>query len=75
MLAILGNQLFPVDRLPPPGDVPVFMAEDLGLCTYEKHHKQKIVLFLSAMRAYAGELREAGYDVHYQQLDITDSRP
>jgi deoxyribodipyrimidine photolyase-related protein len=51
------------------------MAEDLGLCTYEKHHKQKIVLFLSAMRAYADELREAGYDVHYQQLDISDSRP
>jgi deoxyribodipyrimidine photolyase-related protein len=51
------------------------MAEDLGLCTYEKHHKQKIVLFLSAMRAYADELRDAGYDVHYQQLDIADSRP
>ena len=51
------------------------MAEDVGLCTYEKHHQQKIVLFLSAMRAYADELRAAGYDVHYQALDTADTRP
>ena len=36
----------------------VFMREDMGLCTYEKHHKQKIVLFLSAMRSYRDELRK-----------------
>jgi deoxyribodipyrimidine photolyase-related protein len=75
MFIILGNQLFPRRHLPPPGETPVFMAEDVGLCTYEKHHKQKIVLFLAAMRAYADELRDAGYEVHYVTLETTDTRP
>jgi deoxyribodipyrimidine photolyase-related protein len=75
MLVILGNQLFPTEHLPPPEAGPVFMAEDVGLCTYEKHHQQKIVLFLAAMRAYADELRDAGYDVNYVTLDTTDERP
>ncbi|NNF50673.1 MAG: cryptochrome/photolyase family protein [Woeseiaceae bacterium] len=75
MLLILGNQLFPPRFLPPPDTTAVFMAEDLGLCTYEKHHKQKIVLFLAAMRAYADELRGAGYEVHYVTLDTADARP
>ncbi|MDA9606593.1 cryptochrome/photolyase family protein, partial [Candidatus Pelagibacter sp.] len=51
---ILGNQLFPlnyVDRFKK--DHTFYMAEDYGLCTYEKHHKQKILLFLSSMRSYA----------------------
>ncbi len=51
------------------------MAEDIGLCTYVRHHQQKIVLFLAAMRAYRDELREAGYDVHYVELDADDQRP
>ena len=75
MLVILGNQLFPPQHLPPPDSTPVFMAEDAGLCTYEKHHQQKLVLFLAAMRAYAEELKAAGYEVHYLKLDATDSRP
>ena len=74
MLVILGNQLFPVTELPPAGSVSIFMAEDIGLCTYEKHHQQKIVLFLAAMRSYADELRAAGYNVVYQALDTADTR-
>lgn len=74
MRVILGNQLFPLRLLPPADTAPVFMAEDLGLCTYERHHQQKIVLFLAAMRAYADELRSAAYDVHYIELDASDSR-
>ena len=54
--------------------MPVFMAEDIGLCTYEKHHQQKIVLFLAAMRSYADELRTAGYAVHYEELNTADPR-
>ena len=73
MLVILGNQLFPLNHLPPADEGPVYMAEDVGLCTYEKHHQQKIVLFLAAMRAYADELRTAGYDVVYRQLDPVDT--
>ena len=74
MLVILGNQLFPLRYLPAAEKSVVFMAEDIGLCTYEKHHQQKIVLFLAAMRAYADELREAGYSVHYLGLDPDDRR-
>ncbi len=74
-LVVLGNQLFPLEHLPSPRDVRVFMCEDMGLCTYEKHHQQKIVLFLSAMRSYADELRDSGYTVDYVPLDAnsTDS--
>ena len=56
---ILGNQLFPLkylDRFKK--DHVFFMAEDNGLCTYEKHHKQKILLFLSSMRSYADSLNK-----------------
>ena len=52
----------------------MFMAEDAGLCTYEKHHQQKIVMFLAAMRSYADELCSAGYEVNYISLDMTDTR-
>ena len=72
MLVILGNQLFPPGHLPPPDEGPVFMAEDVGLCTYVKHHQQKIVLFLAAMRSYADALRSAGYDVIYHELDVAN---
>jgi deoxyribodipyrimidine photolyase-related protein len=73
ILVILGNQLFATRHLPPPSEVSVFMAEDMQLCTYVRHHKQKIVLFLAAMRAYADELREQGYDVFYVRLEDDES--
>ena len=41
---ILGNQLFPTAHLKDYKDHVFFMAEDYGLCTYVKHHKQKILL-------------------------------
>ena len=34
-----------------------------------RHHQQKIVLFLAAMRSYHDELRAAGYRVLYVELD------
>ena len=67
---ILGNQLFDPHLLKEKGCEQVFMAEDFGLCTYEKHHKLKIYLFLCAMREYKNELIRDGIQVHYQQLDI-----
>jgi deoxyribodipyrimidine photolyase-related protein len=73
MLVVLGNQLFPLQHLPPADTTRIFMAEDVGLCTYERHHQQKIVLFLAAMRAYADELRAAGYEVEYVRLDLDDA--
>jgi deoxyribodipyrimidine photolyase-related protein len=73
-MVVLGNQLFPPDRLEDCRDAVVFMAEDVGLCTYVRHHQQKIVLFLAAMRSYADELRAAGFDVRYFPLDADDER-
>jgi deoxyribodipyrimidine photolyase-related protein len=69
LLVVFGNQLFSLKHLPPPTETAVFLAEDMGLCTYVRHHQQKIVLFLAAMRAYADELRADGYDVLYRYLD------
>ncbi len=50
------------------GDV-VVMAEVAGETTYVKHHKQKIVFVLSAMRHFAEELRAEGIAVDYIRLD------
>ena len=44
------------------------MKEDYQLCTYEKHHKHKLVLFLSAMRSYRDELNKNKIKVHYEEL-------
>ena len=45
------------------------MAEDYKLCTYFKHHKHKIILFLSSMREYREELKSKKYKIHYEELD------
>jgi len=44
------------------------MAEDYGLCTYEKHHKQKILLFLSSMRSYADNLKKNKLKLDYAKM-------
>jgi deoxyribodipyrimidine photolyase-related protein len=62
---ILGNQLFSKEHLKDYKDCHFFMAEDYGLCSYEKHHKQKILLFLSAMRSHAEGLKANKYKVTY----------
>ncbi len=67
---ILGNQLFPtkyLDRFKK--DHLFFMAEDKGLCTYEKHHKHKILLFLSSMRSYAEGLRKKKFKLDYFKIE------
>ena len=71
---VLGNQLFPIDDAGLEQDTPVFMAEDMGLCTDYRHHQQKIVLFLAAMRCYRDALVEDGLQVHYLELDAHDAR-
>lgn len=70
LTVILGDQLFPLHHLQayalPPA--PVFMAESWDLCTTVRHHKQKILLVLASMRHHRDTLKNAGYDVHYQEL-------
>ena len=68
LLIILGNQLFPINKLKTIGCENIFMAEDFGLCTEEKYHKQKIFFFLSAMRSFKDELTALGYKVFYNKL-------
>ena len=77
LVIVLGDQL---DRDHPllqgldPGQDLVFMAEAREEATHVRSHKARIALFLAAMRSYADELRDAGYDVQYVQLDSDDDR-
>lgn len=72
LVVILGNQLFPpacLDGVEGIDGARIFMAEDVGLCTYVRHHQQKITMFLSAMRSHADALRDRDLDVTYVRLD------
>ena len=61
---LLGNQLFSEKYLEKyRKDHFFFMAEDYQLCTYEKHHKQKILLFLSCMRSHADRLKKNKFNI------------
>lgn len=71
-LIVLGNQLFPTEHLQSLKPDIVFMAEDLELCTHYRYHKQKIALFLAAMRGYQTELKKAGFKVEYIQATNQD---
>ena len=67
---ILGNQLFPLNYLNRfKKDHLFFLAEDKGLCTYEKHHKHKILLFLSSMRSYADKLNKNKFKLDYVKIE------
>src|SRR3954447_2650743 len=69
---VLGDQcsrdLASLRDLDPARDV-VLLAEVMGECTYVRHHKQKIVLVLSAMRHFARALAARGVRVDYIRLD------
>jgi len=69
---ILGDQLSQdvssLRDIDPNRDV-VLMVEVWDETTYVKHHKQKIVLVLSAMRHFAESLRLEGIAVDYIHLD------
>ena len=68
-LLVLGNQLFSLDIIKSIGADSIFMAEDLGLCTYERHHKLKILMFLTAMREKRDELQAADCNVEYRDIE------
>jgi deoxyribodipyrimidine photolyase-related protein len=54
-------------------DSVILMMEVWDEATYVKHHKQKIALVFSAMRHFAEELREDGWQVDYVKLDAEDN--
>jgi deoxyribodipyrimidine photolyase-related protein len=73
---ILGDQLsFDVAALTDlePLRDTVLMMEVHEENTYVRHHKQKLVLVLSAMRHFAGALRERGVAVDYVVLDAPEN--
>ncbi|MEL7527529.1 MAG: cryptochrome/photolyase family protein [Pseudomonadota bacterium] len=72
LILILGDQLSPsisslrgadrdLDR--------ILMVEVQEETTYVRHHKKKIAFVLSAMRHFAQELRDDGWQVDYVKLD------
>ncbi|TGM05085.1 cryptochrome/photolyase family protein [Leptospira jelokensis] len=70
-LLILGNQLFDLTTKIPKekrSEYLVFMREENELCTYFQFHKQKILFFFLAMRAFAKELSTLGFTVHYERF-------
>ena len=69
LFIILGNQLFPLNEISSYKDSYFLMAEDFELCTYEKHHKHKLILFLSSMRKYSSELKSKKFNVTYYQFN------
>jgi deoxyribodipyrimidine photolyase-related protein len=72
---ILGDQLDPghrwFDEVDP--SVAYLMVESLGELGYVRHHRQKAVAFLAAMRAFARDLTDRGHRVLYYPLDHADN--
>lgn len=70
---ILGDQLFDLEILKDSGVHPhshhLILIESLQLCVSPRHHKQKIFLFLAAMRKYREEAMAKGYRVLYRKID------
>ena len=68
LFLLLGNQLFSPKYLNDFKDHTFFMAEDYGLCTFEKHHKLKILLFLSSMRSFREEIKSKNFNIVYKDI-------
>jgi deoxyribodipyrimidine photolyase-related protein len=71
MIILLGNMLFPNHSALPLRKMPVFMAEDFGLCAHANYHKHKLILFLAAMRHHRDDLQQQGISVDYWPLDAS----
>lgn len=72
LILILGDQLTPAISSLGGADREldrILMVEVHEETTYVRHHKKKIAFLLSAMRHFAQELREDGWQVDYVQLD------
>lgn len=72
LLIVLGNQLFPLEELKKYNFNHVLMIEDYDLCTYVKHHKSKILMFLTSMREYRDSLLSLDKTVHY--IELTENK-
>ena len=72
LVIILGDQLdqesSALEGFDPLQDL-IWMAEVAEESTHVWSAKQRIAVFLSAMRHFADQLREQGLNVHYTRLD------
>ena len=77
LVLVLGDQLdlesSAFDGFDPTCDA-VWMAEVAEESTHIWSSKQRIALFLAAMRHFAQALRDAGYPLHYTRMDQADNR-
>ncbi len=73
---ILGDQLnlsiSSLSDIDKDNDV-ILMCEVWEESTYVRHHKKKIAFLFSAMRHFAEELKDAGYNIHYTKLNDLDN--
>jgi len=72
LLPVFGDQLSPwlaSLRDADPAQDALLLAEVLSEASYVPHHPRKIALIFSAMRHFAAEMRERGFQVHYRTLD------
>ena len=74
LLVLLGDQLSIelLERADQATDL-ILLAEVMDEATYVRHHKKKIAFLFAAMRHFAAELRESGWQVHYTKLDDQDN--
>jgi len=75
LILVLGDQLSLDSRALRQGDPEqdlVVMAEVEGEAQLFSNHKQRVVLFLAAMRHFRDALRERGWRVEYQSLQASD---
>ena len=74
---ILGDQLShdisSLEDATPQTDI-ILMCEVRTEATYVKHHKKKIAFIFSAMRHFAQELENKGYEVCYTKYDDKDNQ-
>ncbi|MFW6361526.1 MAG: cryptochrome/photolyase family protein [Spirochaetota bacterium] len=80
LLIVMGNQLYPNHKVGMlegvgrdyaalgPAPMPIFMAEDMQLCSRFRYHRHKLLLILSAMRSHHEFLR-GRHDVYYYRLE------
>jgi len=69
LFLLLGNQLFSPKYLNDFKDHTFFMAEDYGLCTFEKHHKLNILLFLFSMLSFRDEIKSKNFNIIYKDIN------
>ena len=72
LLVLFGDQLdrraAALDDLDPDRDA-ILMVEVAEESAHVPSHRQRTILFLSAMRHFAAELRDRGFTVHYVELE------